>query len=174
MEKPDVIFRPWVLADKPDLIKHANNKKIFDNMRDMFPHPYTSEAADQFLSKVAGFEPQQVFAIEVNSEAVGSVGIFPQEDIERINAELGYWVAEEYWGNGIATKAAKFIIEYGFKTFPVSRIFAIPFPNNIASQKVLQNSDMLLEATIPNSLIKNNVIMDKQIYAIRRDIRPKF
>ena len=169
MEKPDVRFRPWMLSDKACLIKYANNRKIFDNMRDLFPHPYTSEAADNFLSKVAGFDPQQVFAIEVNGEAAGSVGIFPQEDIERLNAEVGYWVAEEFWGNGIATKALGFIIDYGFKTFAVSRIFAIPFPHNIASQKVLQKNGMILEAVIRDSLIKNNVVMDKIIYAIRRD-----
>jgi len=168
MEKPDVCFRPWALSDKPALVKYANNRKISDNMRDMFPHPYTSEAADNFLSKVAGFDPQQVFAIEVNGETAGSVGIFPQDDIEQLNAEVGYWVAEEFWGNGIATKAVRFIIDYGFKTFPISRIFAIPFPDNKASQKVLQNNGMVLEATIKDSLIKNNVIMDKLIYAVRR------
>ena len=164
----NVNFREWRHSDKPSLLKYANNKKIFDNMRDMFPHPYTSEAADSYLTRVTQDSPPKVFAIEVNGEVVGSVGVFQKEDVERLNAEVGYWVAEEYWGKGIATKALNYIIDYGFNTFPVTRIFAIPFPHNLASRKVIEKNGMTLEAVIKDCLIKNEQIMDMQIYAIRR------
>lgn len=169
MERPAVHFRKWKYEDKDSLLKYANNKKIFDNMRDMYPYPYTSEAADNYLKRATGDEAIKIFAIEINGEAAGSIGIFPKDDIEKLNAEVGYWIAEEYWGKGVATQALKFIIDYGFSTFAVDRIFAIPFPHNIASQKVIQKSGMALEAIIKDSLIKNGMVMDQLIYAIRRD-----
>lgn len=139
-------------------------------MRDRFPNPYTLEHADEFIGKISAMEPTQVFAIEINGEVVGSVGVFPQEDVDKLSAEVGYWLAEEFWGKGIATKALKHIIDYGFNTFQVvTRIYAIPFPLNIASQKVIEKNGMVLEAVIKDSMIKNGVIMDKRIYAIRRE-----
>jgi [ribosomal protein S5]-alanine N-acetyltransferase len=169
MENLHIAFRPWALSDIETLAQHANNKKIADNMRDRFSHPYTMEAAANFLEKALQFNPCQVFAVTANNEVCGSVGIFPKDDIERMNAEVGYWIAEPFWGRGIGTKALKFIIDYGFKTFAITRIFAIPFPHNIASQHVIQKSGMVLESVIKDCLIKNDVVMDEIIYAIRRE-----
>lgn len=170
MEEKTLILRPWKLSDKERLVKYGNNKKIADNMRDRFPHPYTEADADKFLEIAMRDDPTKIFAIEIDGEVGGSIGIFPQEDISRLNAEVGYWIGEKYWGQGYATRALKQIIEYGFKTFPIERIFAIPFPHNTASHKVVQKCGMKLEAIIPQCLIKNGVIMDELIYAIRRGV----
>ncbi len=170
LHTPQLSFtlRPWQLSDLPSLVKHGNNKKIFDNMRDMFPYPYTEEAGIKFLHRIMADKPTKVFAIEIDNEACGSIGIFPQEDISRINAELGYWLSEKHWGKGIITAAVKEMVKYGFETWPIQRIYAIPFPENKASQKVLQKAGFRLEATIEKSIIKNNIIQDELIYAIRR------
>lgn len=138
-------------------------------MRDMFPYPYTEEAGIQFLHRIMPDNPLKVFAIVIDHEACGSIGIFPQEDISRINAELGYWLAEKHWGKGIITAAVKEMIQYGFRTLPIQRIFAIPFVENKASQKVLEKAGFRLEAIIEKSIIKNNIIQDQLIYAIRRN-----
>ena len=161
-------LRPWGMDDLPSLVKYANNKKIFDNMRDMFPHPYYEEHGITFINMALVHNPVQIFAIDLNGEAIGSVGIFPQSDISRINAEIGYWIAEPFWGQGAATFAVKEIIKYGFNTFDISRIFAVPFPLNIASQKVLTNARLKHEATLEKAIIKNGVVMDEMIYAIRK------
>ncbi len=165
----NVSLRQWTESDVDSLTKYANNKKIFDNMRDMFPYPYTLTDAENFIKRVSGDNPTKVFAIDVDGEAIGSVGVFPKEDISRISAEVGYWVGEPFWGRGYATIALKSIIDYGFKNFDINRIYAIPFPSNSASQKVIQKSGLKLEAILKQSMIKNGIIIDEYIYAILRE-----
>ena len=137
-------------------------------MMDTFPHPYTKEAGIKFIDMVNKMIPQQVFAIEVDGIASGSIGIFPQTDIRKKNAELGYWLAEPLWGNGIIPKAIVEIVEYGFKTFDINRIFAIPYHINIGSQKALEKAGFTLEVRLEKTLIKNGENLDELIYSIRK------
>jgi RimJ/RimL family protein N-acetyltransferase len=109
--------------------------------------------------------PQRVFAIEVNGEAVGSIGIFPQADIHEKSAEIGYWLSEKYWGNGIIPKAIKDIVDYGFKTFDIVRIYARPFSTNKGSQRVLEKAGFEPEARLKKALYKNGEYMDELIYS---------
>jgi RimJ/RimL family protein N-acetyltransferase len=169
------ILRPWNMADLDNLVKFANNIKIADNLTDAFPHPYTREDGiayiaahhpDGVMDPVRVHDPVRVFAIEVNGIACGSIGIFPQTDIHRKNAEMGYWLAEEYWRRGIMTWAVKQVVEYGFKTFDINRIFARPFSTNLASQRVLEKSGMKLEARFEKTLFKNGRFIDELVYSV--------
>lgn len=164
----DFILRPWLLTDLDSLVKHANNEKIAKFMTDGFPHPYKEENGRAFIEFATKDNPIHIFAIEINGEAVGGIGIHPKADIERKNAELGYWLSEEYWGQGIITKAIKQMTEFAFTTFDINRVFARPFGNNIASQKVLEKAGFILEGKFENSFIKNAEYLDELIYAIRR------
>jgi [ribosomal protein S5]-alanine N-acetyltransferase len=161
-------FTRWKTDDLVHLVKYANNKYIADNLTNAFPHPYNEEDGIKFISAFKDDDPIKVFAIRIEQRAIGSIGIFPQSDIHYKNAETGYWIAEEFWGYGIATKAVKFIINYGFKTFDIERIFARPFGTNIASQRVLEKSGMIHEATLRNTLYKNEKFKDELIYSIRK------
>ncbi len=165
----DLTIRPWVLHDKPNLIQYANNPRIAGNMTDGFPYPYTADHAIGFLGMVMSTEPLRIFAIDVNGEAIGSIGLHPQNDIFKLNMELGYWIAEPYWKMGIATQAVRYMVDYGFKEFEVNRIFARPFARNSASCRVLEKVGFVLEAELAGTIIKNNLIEDERIYAIRRD-----
>ncbi len=108
-------------------------------------------------------------AIDVGGEAVGSIGLFPQTDIHERNAELGYWLAEPFWGRGIMTRAVREMVSYGFATHPdVTRIFARPFSTNPASQRVLEKAGFTLEARLRDALYKNGAYMDELVFAIRR------
>jgi RimJ/RimL family protein N-acetyltransferase len=118
---------------------------------------------------IANDNPTKVFAIDVNGEAVGSIGIFPQADIHEKNAEMGYWLAEEFWGQGIMTRAIQEIVEYGFRTFDIVRIFARPFSTNLKSQRVLEKAGFIFEARLKNILFKNGDFMDEIIYARLKD-----
>jgi len=169
MAIPEYGLRVWKDSDNVNLAKYANNIKIFNNMRDLFPHPYTLEDANKFIALANSQSPTKIFAITWDDEAIGSVGVFPKEDISRLNAEVGYWIAEPFWGRGLATQAMADIIDYGFQTFQLKRIFAIPFPHNLASKRVLEKNGLVLEAVIKDSLIKNNTMMDELIYSIREE-----
>jgi [ribosomal protein S5]-alanine N-acetyltransferase len=108
-------------------------------------------------------------AIDINGEAIGGIGIHPKDDIECKNAEMGYWLGEPFWGNGIITKAVLQMVDYGFVNFEIDRIFARPFGTNIASQKVLEKTGFVLEARFAKTLFKFGEYQDELIYAIRRN-----
>lgn len=137
-------------------------------MADQFPHPYTNENGKAFIEMATSHSPLHIFAIDVKGRASGGIGIHPQEGIYRKNAELGYWLAEPLWAKGIMTDAVLQMVEYGFKTFDIDRIFARPFNHNMASQKVLEKSGFVLEARLEKTIIKHSEMIDELIYAIRK------
>ena len=158
-------LRKWNEADLDSLVKHANNSNVAKWLTNEFPYPYTQENGKAYLSRIANDNPTKIFAIDVNGEAVGSIGITPQSDIHEKNAEIGYWLAEKYWGQGIMSKAIQEIVEYGFQTFDIVRVFARPFSTNLSSQRVLEKAGFSLEATLKKTLFKNGEFMDEVIYA---------
>ena len=163
--KMEYKLRAWKISDLNSLVEHANNCNIAKWLTNQFPYPYDEKAGMDFINLVSKDEPLKVFAIEINSEPVGSIGIFPQSDIHEKNAEIGYWLSEKYWGNGIIPKAIKDIVDYGFKTFDIVRIFARPFSTNKGSQKVLEKAGFELEAVLKKALFKNDEYLDELIYS---------
>lgn len=164
----DFELRPWKLSDLPSLVEHANNFNIARNLTDGFPFPYTEESGNFFIREIAAKNPDFILAIVIEGKAVGGIGIHPQTDIMRKNAELGYWLSEKYWGNGIITQAIKLIVEKAFKHLDINRIYARPFGSNLASQRVLEKAGFVMEARITQNIYKNETFEDELIYAKRR------
>jgi RimJ/RimL family protein N-acetyltransferase len=162
-------LRPWRTEDLHSLVKFANNYNIAKNLTDAFPHPYTIENGKAFIEMATHSSPPNIVAIEINGEASGAIGVHPQKDIYRKNAELGYWLAEPYWGKGIMSKAITEMVDYAFNNFDMYRIYARPFGYNIASQKALEKAGFILEARIEKAFFKNEVYTDELIYAVRRN-----
>ena len=165
----DVKLRPWTLSDLDSLVKYANNWKIAKFLTDAFPHPYTIEDGKIFIEKATKNNPINIFVIEIDGQAVGSIGINPQKDIHKKSAELGYWLAEPFWGNGIVAQAIKQIVEYAFKNFEIERIFARPFGSNLGSQRVLEKAGFKLEAHFEKTIFKNGEYLDDLFFAVRRN-----
>lgn len=161
-------LRQWNENDVDSLVKYANNIHISSRLTNKFPHPYTIEHAKWFIAFANSHEPKHVMAVDIHGEACGGIGIHPQEDIYGKNAELGYWLGEPFWGKGIITSAILQMIEYGFNSFDIHRIYARPFRSNLASQKVLEKAGFTLEAKLEKTLFKNGVYEDELIYAVRR------
>jgi [ribosomal protein S5]-alanine N-acetyltransferase len=161
-------LRPFTENDVECVAKYANNINIAKFLTNKFPHPYSEENAKQFIAFANANKPLHIMAIDINGEAVGGIGVHPKDDIECKNAEMGYWLAEPFWGNGIITKAIVKMIEYGFANFDIDRIFARPFGTNLASQKVLEKNGFILEAKFEKTLFKFGEYQDELIYAIRR------
>lgn len=161
-------LRELKIEDAESIAKYANNYNISRFLTDAFPFPYGIEDARIFITKIAADPEVTILTIEVNGEAAGAIGIHPQSDIHRKNAELGYWLAEPYWGHGIVTRAIREIVELAFKKYTINRIFARPFSNNPASQRVLEKAGFSLEGRFSRTLIKNGEYLDELIYALRR------
>ena len=160
-------LREWKLTDAASLAQNANNLNIWNNVRDYFPYPYSEEDGKQFIKTVLKKPKQTVdFAVVVDGKAVGGIGIVLQNDVERIGAEIGYWLGEKYWGQGIMTKAVKEMVEFVFLNFSLQKIYAPIFDFNIASQKVLQKAGFEREAILKQAAIKNDKIIDLHYYSL--------
>ncbi|WP_377491425.1 GNAT family N-acetyltransferase [Pontibacter toksunensis] len=111
---------------------------VSKNMTDKFPHPYTAADASAFIDFANSQQPVHIFAIDIGGEAVGGIGVHPQTDIHCKNAELGYWLAEAFWGKGIISAAIRQAVDFAFATYDIDRVFARPFGTNLASQRALE------------------------------------
>jgi ribosomal-protein-alanine N-acetyltransferase len=166
----EIVLRPWSVKDAIRLASIADNKKIADNLRDGFPFPYSVSDARAWLDIILPENiPPRFFAITVNKELAGSIGIVTKSDIYRKNFEIGYFLAEEFWGKGIATKAIKAATSYAFKDFDIVRVYAEPFSDNIGSRRALEKAGFTLEATLRKNVIKNGIIKDSCIYSVLRE-----
>jgi len=161
----DVKVRSWRKEDLKWLVKHANSQKIAANLRDQFPHPYTRHDGIDFLEFARTQNPECAFAIEHGDEAVGGIGFLIGRDIGRTGAEMGYWLCEELWGRGIATRAVTAMSEWAFNHYQLTRVFAMAFARNAASMRVLEKAGFEREGLLRRSAIKNGVILDQVLFA---------
>ncbi|MEK6300067.1 MAG: GNAT family protein [Acidobacteriota bacterium] len=161
-------IRDWRVGDEASLVRNANNHKIWLNVRDAFPHPYTMADAEEWIRKASSDDPMISFAIEVDDAAVGGIGLVPQTDIFRRSAEIGYWLGEEYWSRGIVTEAVKAFTEWAFANFDLGRLYAGVFEWNPSSARVLEKAGYEFEARLRKAVIKEGQIGDELIYAITK------
>ena len=154
-------IRPLKISDKSELAKLANNKKIWNNLRDYIPFPYTESDADFFINLTNEEDPRQTFGIEYNGLLCGVIGLVIQKDVYRKSAEIGYWIGESFWGNGIATKAVELITKYGFDKLYLNRIYSGVFEYNTASMKVLEKNGFRKDGIFKNAILKNNRVCDE-------------
>jgi RimJ/RimL family protein N-acetyltransferase len=170
---PSGDVRSWRASDVESLSHHADNEKIWLNLRDLFPHPYTKRAAREYIKGVRERRPETSFAIAVDDQAVGGIGFVLHKDVERVSAEIGYWIGEDFWGRGLATEALAAVTRHAIETHGLTRMFAVPFAWNVASCRVLEKAGYELEARLRRSAIKNGTITDQLQYAfIARDLPP--
>jgi len=167
----NVKIRKWELTDAPDLALALNNKKILDNLRDGLPYPYTEKDAEDYISFVLGADKdsQYTWAITADDTVVGSIGAFRKDNIHSRTAEMGYYIAEAYWGKGIGTFAVKEACKYIFNNTDILRIFAEPFATNTASCRILEKAGFVLEGTMRKNAVKNGNILDMKMYSIVRE-----
>lgn len=160
-------IRKWELSDAADLAAVFSNKKIHNNLRDGLPYPYTEQDGTEYISAMLSADTNETFAfaITIDNKVIGSIGAFRQANIHRQTAELGYYIAEEYWGKGIMTEAVKQICEYVFTKSDIIRIYAEPFAYNIASCRVLEKAGFQYEGTLRNNAVKNGKVIDMKMYS---------
>lgn len=165
-----IVLRPWSILDAPELALIADNKKIADNVRDGLPIPYTLKDAEDWLNIILPENnPPRFFAIILDKKLVGSIGLVTKTNVYRKTIETGFFISENFWGKGIATKAIKAIVSYAFRDFDIVRLYAEVFADNAGSRKALEKAGLKLEATLKRNIIKNNNIKDCCIYSVLRE-----
>lgn len=160
----DVEIRPWKPEDAAPLAAICNNKKIWLNVRDHFPHPYTIGNSIEWIAFTLTQKPVQNMAIVYQGKIAGSIGVMPKDDVYRKSIEIGYFLGESFWGKGIATKAVTLLLDYIKKQFDAVRVYAEVFSHNAASMKVLEKNGFHLEGIREKAVIKNNVILDDYVW----------
>ena len=168
------VLRKWRASDAKDLAAALNNEKILNNLRDGLPFPYTEQDAADYISAMLASDANDTFAyaITVNDRAIGSIGAFRQSNIHRQTAELGYYLAEEYWGRGIMTDAIRQLCGIVFETTDILRIFAEPFSYNTGSRRALEKAGFCYEGTMKSNAVKNGKVLDMTLYSLTRSIEP--
>ncbi|HNX56335.1 MAG TPA: GNAT family protein [Prolixibacteraceae bacterium] len=163
----NIVLKIWETRDVEALLKYAGNPKITQFMSDGFAGVSTPEGAAKFIVFANSGSDKIYRAIQVDGQIVGGIGVMVQTDIYRKNAELGYWLAEPFWGKGITTKAIEMLVSEATEQLDITRIFARPFHTNKASHRVLEKAGFRLEAVLEKAVFKNGEYLDEWIYAIR-------
>lgn len=164
----DFLLRPWRRQDAAALARAASDLRVAATLRDSFPFPYTRADARRFLRECLRGDPQRqiALAIEVEGHVAGSIGLFAQGDIYRKSAELGYWLASPYWGQGIMSQALPRVCARAFERMDICRIFAETMAGNIASRRVLERCGFQLEGVLRQSAYKNGRLTDTCLYGL--------
>ncbi|MEY4539730.1 MAG: hypothetical protein RLZZ306_1487 [Bacteroidota bacterium] len=164
-------LRHFKNGDQESLVESANNIKIFNNVKDTFPHPYTYADASWWIEFCKETnQPATTFAIDIDGQVIGAVGIIIGSDVQRVTAEIGYWLGEKYWGKGIAVEALKQMTAYVFQNFPeIIRLWAAVFEYNKPSIRVLEKAGYEFEGIRKKAAIKNGVVIDEYVYVKFRE-----
>ncbi len=162
-------LRPFRDGDQAAIVRYANNRRVWLNLRDGFPHPYTQADADAWIRRVAGQDPPTQCGIEVGAGVVGGIGLTLQEDVHRRSAEIGYWLGEPFWGRGIMSEAVPAFTAYALATFDVCRLYASVFEWNPASARILEKAGYVLEGRLRKSAVKDGRIIDQLLFAYVRE-----
>jgi RimJ/RimL family protein N-acetyltransferase len=169
LHSPQCIVRSYRVTDAPSLTRHGNNRKVWLNLRDRFPHPFEEQGCVAYITHCLQLPVETSFAIDVGGSAIGGISLHPGSDIERIGAEMGYWIGEEFWGRGIATAAIKLLTAHTFDNLGLLRVFAVPFTTNVGSCRALEKAGYRLEGTMQRSALKDGRVLDQHLYAAVRD-----
>jgi len=169
IETERLVLRRWREGDEEPLVRLADNRRVWINLRDRFPHPYTLEHAREWIGRcLAAPDPPLELAVEHAGEPIGGVGLQPWTDVARFTAEVGYWLGEPFWGRGFATEALRHFTAYAFERFAFQRLEAWVFASNPASGRVLAKVGYVQEATLRCCAFKDGRFLDCHIYACFR------
>jgi len=160
------MLRGWRLDDAESLQKHADNPNIYSFLLDRFPHPYTMDAAISWTQQMLYQNPTINFAIAIDDQVVGGIGLEMRDDVYRKAPLIGYWLSEHLWGKAIMPEAIKLLIDYAFSNLDIVRIQAGVLSNNLRSIRVLEKSGFVKEGVLKNGIIKNEMILDEWIYGM--------
>ena len=172
LELGAIVVRRHATADGPALARHADDRRVADHLRDAFPHPYTVSDAESYILRLEANPAPTSLLITVDGDPCGGIGYVPGTDVERVGAEVGYWLGAEYWGRGIMSHVlSAFSAEVFRRHAEFERLFALPFAGNAASARVLEKAGYVREGTLRRAVIKNGTVLDQHVYALLRRAR---
>ena len=164
-------LRPFTAADAPAVQVLAGAREIADTTRQI-PHPYADGLALAWIATHAELHAEDralTLAVEVpeGPRLCGAIGLrLAREDR---HAELGYWIGVADWGRGFCTEAAQAVLDFGFESLRLHRVYAMYFARNPASGRVLEKLGMAREGLLRGHVRKWGVFEDLVLQGILRE-----
>jgi len=165
LELSSCIVRSWETSDAASIALHANDRDVWINLRDAFPHPYAPTDANAFIRACRRQDPETTFAVEVDGQAAGAIGFRLGQDVERTGAEVGYWLGKSFWGRGVMTEALVAVRDHAIEKHSLTRVYSLPFEWNEASFRVLEKAGFELEGRLRRSAVKDGRVIDQLLYS---------
>jgi [ribosomal protein S5]-alanine N-acetyltransferase len=171
LETARLILRPYTLEDAPTVATLAGKREIADTTISI-PHPYSEQQARDWITRhIEGRSHGKgvIFAVvtKTDMQLVGSVGL-RDIDQEHGQAEVEMWIGVDWWGQGYATEAAKALLQFGFETLRLNRIYAHHMLRNPASGRVLEKIGMKKEGVLRERVCKWGVFENVAILSVIR------
>jgi len=164
------VLRPLRPDDAPALQRNADDEAVWRNLFEGFPRPYTLADAQEWCGDGWRERGETVWAITVQDDLVGCIGVRRDKGWLRCNAEVGYWIGQPFWRRGITSEALALVTAWVFRSGgEITRLYAPIFAWNEGSQGVARACGFQLEGRMPQSAIKAGQVIDRVKYARYRD-----
>lgn len=168
-----LVLRPFRAGDEDDLVAAADDRAVWLHLRDRFPHPYRREDAERWIAHTRVTAPATDLAVTLDGRVIGGVGLERGSDVNRLDAEVGYWLGRGHWGRGFGTELLAAFADYAFSSFPIERLHAWVFAPNLASRRVLEKCGFRLEGVARRSVLKDQRLLDACLYGrLRQEPAP--
>jgi len=145
-------------------------RKDAETLVEMFSNPsYWETGHPQLPSTANGAGLLQIFALVLEGRVIGEVALNQREDDRRNNrVELAYSLSRQHWGKGLATEAARAVMDWAFRTYDFNRMYAWSDPRNIGSWRVLEKLGMKREGLLRSHLYWNGEYRDQLYFGLLR------
>ena len=165
----EYLLRPYENRDSATIPIYANNRKIWKNLTDLFPHPYTEQNAREWVAYTKT-HPQEInFAIAAPDGVIGGISVVPGTGVFCKSGSIGYWLGEPFWGKGLMTQAARAVTAHVFAQTDLARLSARVYETNPASMRVLEKVGYTFEGRLRKAIFKDGALLDEMVYAILRN-----
>lgn len=165
----EYMLRPYEDGDIETIPRYANNRKIWKNLTDSFPHPYTEQNAREWVAYTKT-HPQEInFAIAAPDGVIGGIGVVPGTGVFCKSGSIGYWLGEPFWGKGLMTQAARAVTAHVFAQTDLARLSACVYETNPASMRVLEKVGYTFESRLRKAIFKDGALLDEMVYAMLRN-----
>ncbi len=167
IETQRLILRPFKMSDCDDVARICNNEKFSQFL--LLPFPYTKDMAKSWISTHKQARKDDLsydFAItdKKTKKLIGSISLMIKR--KHNQAEVGYWICPDFSGKGIATESLKSVLNFGFNTLKLHKIYALHFIENLASGRVMEKCGLKYVATLHDHALKNGIYHDVKYYEL--------
>lgn len=159
-----IMLRPFIHADIPELERLLNVPAVTRFLSTKIPQPYTADDARWWVTE-GSFNGMQR-AIEINGNLAGCIGINPGQFEYARSGELGYWLGQDYWRQGVASYAARQITARVFEVTDIERLYATVFSGNSASMGLLRKVGFQQEAVLRRAIYKQGQFYDSHVFSL--------